>query len=212
VLPTTFSSRGKTLEATGTISVPTLTTDIPEVVTLLEGGDFENETALSIDIAQLWDNHVALQSNVYATREELRTIRAGLGDALCQMKRLLASPGRGGQWSEFLPKGTSLALPPIASFWLIRNLCGRRIALMTQFLTHRKWPPGIAIKPSAKLRAATPEHVYRFVWDLTTLCGKSIRELRPNGFLVLRPAPEIGDPFPVTDLEWEVAGEYSEAI
>jgi hypothetical protein len=56
------------MEATGTISVPTLTTDIFEVVTLLEGRDFENEPVPSIDIAQLWDNQVAPQSNVYATK------------------------------------------------------------------------------------------------------------------------------------------------
>jgi hypothetical protein len=75
------------------------------------------------------------------------------------------------------------ALPPV------KQVCGRRL----------------------RVALATQEHVYCFVWDLTTLCGKSIRELRPNGFLVLRPAAEIGDRL-VTDVESEVAGEYSEAI
>ena len=87
---------------TCTISVPTLTTDIPEVTSSQEDAAFENESALSVEITKLWDHHVSLQRNAQGTREELREIRAGLGNALFEMKVLLASPGRGGQWSAFL--------------------------------------------------------------------------------------------------------------
>jgi hypothetical protein len=87
---------------TSTISVPTTTTDIPGVVTFQNDTDFDNETVLSVEITTLRDHHVSLQRNAHATREELPEIRAGLGNALFGMKRLLASPGRDGQWSAFL--------------------------------------------------------------------------------------------------------------
>jgi hypothetical protein len=37
-----------------------------------------------------------------ATNEELRVLRAKLGEQLSEMKQMLAKPGRGGQWSSFL--------------------------------------------------------------------------------------------------------------
>ena len=59
----------------------------------------------------------------------------------------------------------------------------------------------------------TQEHFFCFVRDLTTLYGESIRELRPEGVLVLRPASEVLVPVPAIDVESvEVAGEYGEVI
>jgi hypothetical protein len=37
-----------------------------------------------------------------ATKAELQDIRAKLGEHLCEMKKMLATPGRDGQWSKFL--------------------------------------------------------------------------------------------------------------
>jgi hypothetical protein len=67
--------------------------------------------------------------------------------------------------------------------------------------------------PRLRTVLTTHEHVYCFVRDLSTLYGESIRELRPEGVLVVRPAPEVLVPAPVIDLQAvEVAGEYGEVI
>ena len=54
-------------------------------------------------------------------------------------------------------------------------------------LVRKLWP---------RLRAVltTQEHVFCFVRDLSTLYGESMRELRPEGVLVFRPAAEPLDP------------------
>jgi hypothetical protein len=52
-----------------------------------------------------------------------------------------------------------------------------------------------------------------FCPDLSTLYGEPIRERRPEGVLVFRPATEPLDAVPVVDIEAaEVAGEYGEVI
>jgi hypothetical protein len=67
--------------------------------------------------------------------------------------------------------------------------------------------------PRLRTVLTTHEHVYCFVRNLSTLYGESIRELRPEGVLVVRPAPEVLVPAPVIDLQAvEVAGEYGEVI
>jgi hypothetical protein len=54
------------------------------------------------EIASLWAAHVNATTLSKATKEEIRTIRTKLAEQLHEMKRLLASPGRDGQWSGFL--------------------------------------------------------------------------------------------------------------
>src|SRR5580704_16695664 len=62
--------------------------------------DSQNELGEAITI--LWSAHLNAKNTVRATNEELRALRAKLGEQLWEMKRLLAKPGRGGQWSSFL--------------------------------------------------------------------------------------------------------------
>ena len=201
---------------TSTIPVPTLTADDPEVTTFQNDPDFENETALSVEITKLWDHHVSLQRNAQGTREELREIRAGLGNALFGMKRLLASPGRGGQWSAFL-RERNIARATADRLVRAHQLSLRQLncvdeaipdspEVAARALIRKLWP---------RLRAVltTHEHVFCFVRDLSALYGESIRELRPEGVLVLKPALEVRDPAPVIDVESvEVAGDYGEVI
>jgi hypothetical protein len=57
---------------------------------------------LGESITNLWHSHVNAKNTARATNEELRHIRAKLGEQLSEMKQMLAKPGRGGQWSSFL--------------------------------------------------------------------------------------------------------------
>jgi hypothetical protein len=50
----------------------------------------------------LWVAHGNAKIAARATNEELRALRAKLGEQLSEMKQRLAKPGRGGQWSSFL--------------------------------------------------------------------------------------------------------------
>jgi len=64
--------------------------------------DAEIEQQLTTDINALWNFHVQAQNTVATTKEELKVIRHKLGERLHEMKRLLARPGRNGEWSPFL--------------------------------------------------------------------------------------------------------------
>src|SRR5580704_5185777 len=68
--------------------------------------DFTTETdsqnELGEAITSLWSAHLNAKKTVRATNEELRALRAKLGEQLSAMKQILAKPGRGGQWSSFL--------------------------------------------------------------------------------------------------------------
>jgi hypothetical protein len=67
-----------------------------------ETADSQNVRTLRDEIASLWSTHLSTKNAARATNEELRTIRAKLGEQLCRVKEMLAKPGRGGQWSSFL--------------------------------------------------------------------------------------------------------------
>jgi hypothetical protein len=69
--------------------------------------DFTSEAMESLDelgetITSLWVAQASAQIAARATNEELRALRAKLGEQLSEMKQRLAKPGRGGQWSSFL--------------------------------------------------------------------------------------------------------------
>jgi ElaB/YqjD/DUF883 family membrane-anchored ribosome-binding protein len=62
----------------------------------------EVEQKLADEIKQLWAVHVEAQSAAKKTKAELKAIRQRLGERLHEMKRLLARPGRNGQWPAWL--------------------------------------------------------------------------------------------------------------
>jgi hypothetical protein len=68
--------------------------EFPEATT-----ESPSEQMLRDEIASLWSANV---NAARATNEELRAIRAKLGEQLCRMKEVLAKPGCDGQWSGFL--------------------------------------------------------------------------------------------------------------
>jgi hypothetical protein len=62
----------------------------------------ESPNELGESITNLWSAHMSAKNTVRATNSELRAIRVALGEQLSEMKKLLAQPGRSGQWSGFL--------------------------------------------------------------------------------------------------------------
>jgi hypothetical protein len=64
--------------------------------------DSQNVLTLRDEIASLWSTHLNTKNAARATSEELRNIRAKLGEQLWRMKEVLAKPGCDGQWSGFL--------------------------------------------------------------------------------------------------------------
>jgi hypothetical protein len=71
-----------------------LATDFPPEV--------DSQNQLGEAITNLWSEHAHAKIMARATNEELRALRAKLGEQLHAMKQVLAKPGRGGQWSLFL--------------------------------------------------------------------------------------------------------------
>jgi hypothetical protein len=80
--------------------------DVPNTTESL-ATDFTPETAdsqneLGETITNLWVAHANARIAARATKEELRALRAKLGEQLCRVKEVLAKPGCDGQWSGFL--------------------------------------------------------------------------------------------------------------
>jgi len=61
-----------------------------------------SEQMIGEAITSLWSEHLNAKNTARATNEELRVLRAKLGEQLSEMKQILSKPGRDGQWSGFL--------------------------------------------------------------------------------------------------------------
>ena len=72
------------------------------VSTVLTSETIDSHNKIAEEITNLGSAHVSAKNTARATNEELRVLRAKLGEQLSEMKLLLAKPGRGGQWSSFL--------------------------------------------------------------------------------------------------------------
>jgi hypothetical protein len=96
----------KTSEATMLDMIDGMNTDVMNATESLaadftpEAMDSQNE--LGEAITNLWVAHANAKIAARATKDELRVLRANLGQQLSEMKKLLAKPGRAGQWSSFL--------------------------------------------------------------------------------------------------------------
>jgi hypothetical protein len=90
------TSEANMLDMTDVVNtIESVLTDFPPVTT-------EPQIERDDEIANLWSAHQNAKSTARTTREELRAIRVKLGERLHDMKKMLASPGRDGQWSGFL--------------------------------------------------------------------------------------------------------------
>jgi hypothetical protein len=151
-----------------------------------------NESKLAQEIEQLWSVHSHAQTVLGRTKEELRTLRHELGHRLYKMKLLLASPGRGGQWSKFLSaqriprasadryaKSYELALNPpaeIASTEAIQDSDDETVRKLLQ-----------SIWPKLHQPLTDPDTAYQFVCALVERCDTLCAEITDSGIAVRRP-------------------------
>src|ERR1700730_4830296 len=63
---------------------------------------FETELRLATQIGALWSIHTQAEAAAVQSKEYLSEIRHQRGERLCEVKKLVARPGRGGGWSAFL--------------------------------------------------------------------------------------------------------------
>ena len=66
---------------------------------------YETEQNLATQIGELWSIHTQAQAAAVQSKEHLSQIRHQLGERLCEVKKLVARPGRGGGLVG-LPGGT----------------------------------------------------------------------------------------------------------
>jgi hypothetical protein len=151
--------------------------------------EIQSEQELSNEIASLWSAHVNAKTTARATNEDLRNIRAKLGEQLCRMKDMLAKPGRDGQWSGFLrncniPRATADRL--VARRQQSLNPDPNRLS---DAVSEPTKPEIIkffnSISPKLRRFLKTPNAVYNFIAMLTFYyhCG----EVTDRGILVLKP-------------------------
>jgi|HubBroStandDraft_1064217.scaffolds.fasta_scaffold46702_1 hypothetical protein len=152
------------------------------------------------EIASLWSAHQNAKNVARATNEELRVLRANLGQQLSEMKKLLVKSGRSGQWSGFLrehqiPRATGdrLVARHLRSLNPESNLLTEPICEPTQEEIETLFK---SILPRLQRILKTPRSIYRFVSLLTSRyeCG----EATDRGIMVLAPAalticPESSD-------------------
>jgi hypothetical protein len=132
------------------------------------------------------------------------------------MKTLLASPGRAGKWSEFL-RNRNIAR---ATADRLANSYKKSLQPPNCILESIPESPEAAArnlvrKPWPKLRPvlASQELLYCFVAGLAAIAGGTCYDLRSDGVLVFRPAPEVVDPVPtMTPIMVKVGFEETEVI
>jgi hypothetical protein len=67
----------------------------------LNDKDFD-ETLLNVQISELWQTHETYRSIMRQESRTFRGLRDELGERLAEMKKMLARPGRGGEWCAWL--------------------------------------------------------------------------------------------------------------
>lgn len=163
-----------------------------------EAMDSQNE--LGEAISNLWVAHANAKIAARTTNEELHAIRAKLGEQLCEMKQILAKPGRDGQWSGFLrehniPRATAdrLVIRYLRSVNPDANRLSEPVSEPTEEEVQRLFS---SILPRLRRLLRTPNSVYSFVSMLTSSYG-TCRRVTDEGILVLKVAqqePSAGQP------------------
>jgi hypothetical protein len=161
---------------------------------LPETMDSQNE--LGEAITNLWSAHVNAKNAARATNEELRALRAKLGEQLCRMKGVLAKPGCDGQWSGFLrehniPRATADRLVARHQLSLIPdvNCVTEDVSDPTDEDVQRLF---IAVWPKLRRTLRSQQSLQLFV-DLLTSHFKS-GEPTVHEIPVVMPAAKMDDP------------------
>lgn len=154
----------------------------------------QDETALSAEIAQLWQIHNDFKLSLRQQSQNLHSLRAELGKKLAEVKGLLSRPGRGGEWSGWLrerriPRATAdrLVLKYERSLHPDSNCINESISEPTDDEI-RSLLDKIAPKLRKVLR--TPASAYRFI-NLVAFSFEGLdRRVTEEGFLIVNPSQE----------------------
>jgi hypothetical protein len=156
----------------------------------------ESNNELGETITNLWSAHVNAKNTARATNEELRVLRAKLGEQLCRMKEVLAKPGCDGQWSGFLrergiPRATAdrLVGRHLRSLNPDANLLTEPVAEPTEEDVQRLF---IAVWPKLRRTLRSQQSLQLFVDLLTSHCQHS--ELTVREIQAVMPAAATFDP------------------
>jgi hypothetical protein len=164
--------------------------------------DAATETQLTLEISDLWGNHVRLSADRKATAKDLRQIRAILAERLFAMKSVLSRPGRGGQWRSWLrERGINRSTAD--------RLCDRHAETLG---IENGNAPSEAISNSqdesaeklarvvwARFRKflVSDEVVIDFIDRIAELAGVG-HEQRAEGLVIFKPAPKAAEGLPAT--------------
>ena len=178
-----------------------------------ETADLQNERTLGDEIACLWSAHVNAKNAARATNEELRALRAKLGEQLCRMKEVLAKPGCDGQWSGFLrehniPRATAdrLVGRHLRSLIPDANRLTEPVSEPTDEDVRKLF---MAVWPKLRRTLRSQQSVLLFVDLLTSHCEHA--ELTVHEIPAVMPAAATFDP-PTSDGDSSVEPEFYEAL
>jgi hypothetical protein len=168
-------------------------------------GPSDNEEKLAKEIRDLWTAHEGAQAAATKTKAEIKEVRERLSERLCQMKQLLAKPGRRGGWSSFLrvegfAKATAdrLVRKHQAPSGPQPNVVSEEVSEPTEADVERFFE---SLVPRLEQRLATARAAYRFL--LRFVCHFELGHgMQDTGILVLEPIGEES-PTPVETLSAE---------
>lgn len=162
-----------------------LTTDFPPATT-------ESQNELGEVITNLWVAHANAKVAARSTNQELRALRAKLGQQLCRMKEVLVKPGCDGQWSGFLrghniPRATGDRL--VARHLRSLNPDTNRLTGAVSEPTEQEMMRCFnSILPRLNPFLKAPGGLFSFV-ALITAHYRGCSETTDRGILVLKPDP-----------------------
>jgi hypothetical protein len=151
-----------------------------------------DEGVLTAEIVQLWQVHGNYQKSIRHETGQFRALRNELGRLLHQMKKLLARPGRNGQWSAWLkereiPRATAdrLALRYERSLHPHANCLTESISEPTEEEIQKVF---FKVLPKLRRVLRSPRNLYRFVDLLTLSFDGTGRRVTEDGILVMKPS------------------------
>lgn len=153
----------------------------------------QDETALTVEITELWRLHSDFKGSIKSQTENLRSLRAELGKKFAAMKALLARPGRSGLWSAWLKErkiSRATADRLVGKYERSLNPNGNRLNESISEPTEAEIQ-SLLDKIAPKLRRVlrTPASAYRFIELLASSIALD-RKHTEEGFVILRPAQQ----------------------
>jgi hypothetical protein len=150
-----------------------------------------DEAALTAEIAQLWQIHSDYKTSIKHQSEGLRTLRTELGKKLSDMKRILARPGRGGEWSGWLKQrkiSRATADRLVLQFERSLNPDGNCLTESICEPTEEEIQNLLErLLPKLRRVLRTPQSTYRFLDLMTSVYHGVDRRASEDGILIVKP-------------------------